>query len=156
MAGTIYALSVVNCFCFLSHGSWILDSGASDHMCSDKTLLHDLSMLSVPVMVSLTNGSHVQVTQQGKLHITQGFVVEHVLVIPNFKFNLLSIKRLCDQLHCTIQFTESLYTLQAHFLKKALVVGKDFKGLYILDSKEIQEAQFPANRKTFLFCLCYN
>ena len=56
MAGTIYALSVVHCFYSLHHGSWILDSGASDHMCSDKTLLHDLSILSVPVIVSLPNG----------------------------------------------------------------------------------------------------
>jgi len=85
MAGTMYALSAVNCFCSLSHGSWILDSGASDHICSDKTFLHDLSVLSVPVMVKLPNGTHVQVTQQGKLHITQGFVLEHVLVIPHFQ-----------------------------------------------------------------------
>ena len=48
-----------------------------------------------------------------------------------------------------MQFTEQLCTLQAHFLKKPLVIGKDFKGLYLLDSKEIQEAWLPANRKYF-------
>ena len=78
MEGTIYALSAVHCFSSLHHGSWILDSGASDHMCSDKSLLHDLSALSVPVIVSLPNGLHVQVVQQGKLHIAQGLSLIHI------------------------------------------------------------------------------
>ena len=134
----------------LSHETWILDSGASDHMCSDKTFLRDLSTLSGPVMVSLPNGSHVQVTQQGKLYIAQGLILEHVLVIPNFKFNMLSVKRLCEQLHCTIQFTENFCTLQAHCLRTPLVAGKDYKGLYILDRRGIQGVQFPADRKHLL------
>jgi len=36
MAGTIYALNVVHCSCSLNQGTWILDSGAGDQMCSDK------------------------------------------------------------------------------------------------------------------------
>ena len=143
MGGTLYALSVVHCFCSLSHETWILDSGASDHMCLDKALLHDISILNAPIMVNLPNGNRVQLTQQGKLRIAQGLILEHVLIISHFKFNLLSIKGLCEQLHCIVQFTEQLCTLQAHFLKKQLVVGRDFKGLYILDKKEIQGVQFP-------------
>ena len=50
---TLYALSVVHCFYCLSHETWILDSGASDHMCSDKALLHDISMLNAHIMVNL-------------------------------------------------------------------------------------------------------
>jgi len=88
MAGTIYALNVVHCFCSLNHETRILDSGASDHLCSDKAFLYDLSVLSVPVMVNVLNGSQVQCTHQGKIYIAQGMILEHVLVIPNFKFSL--------------------------------------------------------------------
>jgi len=44
MAGTIYALNVVHCFCSLDHETWILDNGASEHMSSG----HDLSLLDLP------------------------------------------------------------------------------------------------------------
>jgi len=92
----------------MKHGSC---SGASDHMCSDKALLHDISVLNAPIMVNLPNGSQVQVAHQGKHYIVQELILEHVLIIPSFKFNLLSIKRLCEQLYCIVQFTEHLCTL---------------------------------------------
>jgi len=43
--------------------------------------------------------------------------------------------------------------LQAHFLKKPLVVGKYFKRLYILDKEEIQGLKFQEKRK-YLMSVC--
>jgi len=34
--------------------------------------------------------------------MAQSLALEHVLLIPNFKFNLLSTKRLWEQLQCTV------------------------------------------------------
>ena len=61
-----------------------------------------------------------------------------MLLVPNFKFNLLSVKRLCEQLHSTVQFTENLCILQAPSLRRPVAIGKDHKGLYVLD-KEVFE-----------------
>ena len=88
------------------------------YICSDKSALQDLSTLDTPILVNLPNGTQVQVRQQGKLLISQDLVLEHVLLIPNFRFNLVSVKRLCKQLQCTVQFTESLCMIHAYFLKK--------------------------------------
>ena len=72
--------------------------------------LHDLKMLHTPLLVSL-NGFKVQVIQYGKLRLTELIEVENVLVVPHFKFNLLSIKKLSKQLHCKVVFTEDICLL---------------------------------------------
>jgi len=51
---------------------------------------------------------------------------------------------------------ENLCILQAHFLRKPLVVGKDLKGLYILDKREVEGVQFPEERKHLLFVCAKN
>jgi len=107
MTGMISALNALN------QGVWILDSGANEHMSSGLTFLHDLTRLACPMMINLPDGTQVEVTHSGKLRITGRLVLNDVLLVPKFKFNLLSIKRLCEQLHSTIQFSESNVLLQA-------------------------------------------
>jgi len=67
-------------------------------------------------------------------------VLNNVLLVPQFQFNLLSIKRLCEQLHSTVEFSESHVMLQAPSQKKPLVIGRDYKGLYVLDKRLLQTA----------------
>ena len=78
-------------------------------------------------------------TKHGKLRINKDLVLNHVLQVPNFRFNLLSIKRLYEQLKCSVEFTEALCLLQGHFLKRPLVIGKSTLGLYILDKENVQD-----------------
>jgi len=112
MAGMTYAFNAIHSFCVLSRGVWILDSGASEHMSSDSTCLHDLSLLDHPMMINLPNGTQVKVKHKGKLRVSDALILHDVLLVPKFKFNVLSIERLCEQLHSTIQFTEDMCILQ--------------------------------------------
>jgi len=138
MTGITYALNAIHSFCVLSQGMWILDNAASEHMCSDQSLLQNISILDSLILVSLPNGTQVKVTQKGKLAITENLVLNGVLLVPNFKFNLLSIKRLCEQLHSMVYFSENLCILQAPSLKRPLAIGKDHKGLYVLDKEQFE------------------
>lgn len=52
MTGIIHVLNVVHSFCAMHQGAWILDSRASEHMSSDQRALHDLTLLSYPVLVN--------------------------------------------------------------------------------------------------------
>ena len=102
MAGICHALNAVHSFCAFSQDNWILDSGASEHMSSKQHILHDLTPLIYPIMVNLPNGARVKVTHMGKLTISSALVLNNLLFLPYFKFNLLSIKKLCEQLKCIV------------------------------------------------------
>jgi len=143
MAGITYAFIAIHSFCVLSWGVWILDSGASEHMSSEPAFLHDLSLLEHPMMINLPNGTQVKVTHKGnwKSQI-DGLILHDVLLVPKFKFNLLSVTRLCEQLHNTIRFTESMCILQAPSQRKPLAIGRDHKGLCILDKRLLKATEF--------------
>jgi len=96
IVGINQVLQSIHCLCAVGNDAWIINSGASEHMCSEGTVLHDLCSLQQPVLVNLPNGSRVKVTKHGKLRISKDLVLSRVLHVPNFKFNLLSVRRLCE------------------------------------------------------------
>ena len=149
MAGMLNACNSIKSSCTFDSRLWILDTGASDHMSSKSTFLHDLRPLAYPMMVNLPNGTKVQVTQSGSLRITDGMVLHNVLLVPEFQFNLLSIRRLCDQLRSTVQFSDTRVLLQAPSQRKPVVIGKDYKGLYVLDKRLFAESGSTAQHGRF-------
>ncbi|OXU16416.1 hypothetical protein TSAR_015348 [Trichomalopsis sarcophagae] len=77
---------------------WILDSGASVHMCNDLNLLHKLSKSSIK---TVTAADHNRIAVQGEgeaiLSSTQNssdriFHLRRVLYIPQLTANLVSTK----------------------------------------------------------------
>lgn len=72
-----------------------------------------------------------------------------MLRIPYFKFNLISIHKLCKQLQKSIFFTpNSCLILQGPSVKSPQVIGKDQDDLYILKiSQPIVSTNSPINSK---------
>jgi len=86
-----------------SFSSWIIDSGATDHICSSLshfTSYHQINLISV----KLPNGNEVFANYSGSVFTNQDHVLDNVLYIPNFTFNLLSVAKLIDNLSCVIDF----------------------------------------------------
>ncbi|CAN1160570.1 hypothetical protein LINPERPRIM_LOCUS37649 [Linum perenne] len=54
--------------------------------------------------VRLPDGSFISVTHIGTSRLGHGLELNHVLVIPSFKFNVLSISRLIEQGAYTVFF----------------------------------------------------
>ncbi|XP_019255114.1 PREDICTED: uncharacterized protein LOC109233701 [Nicotiana attenuata] len=90
---------------------WIVDSGATDYMTSNKDLLFNITPLPVPYLVSLPNGYKVKVTCTGSLTMLPSFTLHSVLYIPSFHYNLISVSK-------------------AHSMKKLLELGRIDQGLY--------------------------
>ncbi|KAK9672433.1 hypothetical protein RND81_12G100400 [Saponaria officinalis] len=113
---------------FLSLGSsasinfWILDSGASDHMCADKKLFSNMQPILKPYNVSLPNGESVRITQMGSVPVTTEITLQNVLYVPCFKFNLLSIAKLA-----TAQCHNQFYTT---FLLRAGLFSEEAAGTW--------------------------
>lgn len=74
--------------------SWIIDIGATSHMCSSLALFSFYTPLTDSYYVQLSNGFQSQVTHIGNVNFTPHFQLEHVYYIPSFKFNLLSVSQL--------------------------------------------------------------
>ena len=102
-------------------------------MVHDKTLLYNIRLLEAPILITLPDGNKVKVYQYGDLKIGRSLTLHHALLVPNFQFNLLSVKRLSEQLKCEVVFSEHACVLQGLSLKRPLVIGRSVQGLYILD-----------------------
>lgn len=83
-----YAFSIVPS---MEKSIWIIDSGASAHVCCSKELLHTTYKLERPVIVHLPDSATKRVSVAGKVQLNQGIVLCDVLYVPGFTYNLLSI-----------------------------------------------------------------
>ncbi|XP_075111237.1 uncharacterized protein LOC142181703 [Nicotiana tabacum] len=72
---------------------WIIDSGTSDPMTSDKSLLFNIHTLPIPYLVSVPNGYKVKVTNISSLTLSTDLILHNVLYVPSFHYNLISLKK---------------------------------------------------------------
>ena len=76
---------------------WIIDTGVIDHMVNDVSLIHDRMKLSQPFYVGLPDGHVIHVTETGQVLLSRHITLHNVLLVPGFKYNLLSVGRLVDE-----------------------------------------------------------
>lgn len=86
---------------------WIMDSGATDHITPHAHLLQNIKTLQVPYSVGLPNGNTVLVQSVGECQINEHLKLSDVLLIPSFKFNLMSVWRVTSDYGGSVHFTDS-------------------------------------------------
>jgi len=89
-----------------SFSSWVIDSGATDHICSSLTYFTSYHKIN-PISVKLPNGNQVIANYSGSDFVNQNHVIDNILYIPNFTFNLLLVEKLIDNLSCVITIDSS-------------------------------------------------
>lgn len=99
-----HSANIAGTSCFFSHHQsslgWIIDSGASDHMChyissftNLRSILHSRHEITIP------DGRSISVSYIGDVRLHDALVLKDVLYVPQFKFNLISVCRLCNTEH---------------------------------------------------------
>lgn len=73
--------------------SWIVDTGASSHICINHKSFIVLNALEAPIFVNLPNGTVIKVTESGTVFFN-GLKLLDTLFIPDFTHNLLSVNKL--------------------------------------------------------------
>lgn len=110
---------------------WIIDSGASNHMClSRNTFEYYVDLLHESHYITIPNGRHIRVRGKGTIRLEFGIVLSEVLYVPNFHFNLISIHRLCKELNCVVSFTSNTCYIRDPLMKRHQVLYKQNEGLY--------------------------
>ncbi|KAK9743216.1 hypothetical protein RND81_03G225200 [Saponaria officinalis] len=144
-AGTTAHLPVfVTC-----NGSWILDTGASDHMCFNRDLFSDITTVSRPYAISLPNGQFITIDSVGTVPISSEISLQNVLFVPSFKYNLFSISKLAKQFNSIISFTPIFCFMQGSSTKTPLILGQSVRGLYLLQPANNCPSTSPSQSSAF-------
>ncbi|KAJ9693466.1 hypothetical protein PVL29_012301 [Vitis rotundifolia] len=117
-----------------SLGPWILNSGASDHISSNKHLFSSITTTSVLPTVTLANDSQTMAKGIGLAHPLPSLPLHSVLYAPECPFNLISISKITRTLNCSITFSDKFLILHDKSTRKTIGIGRESQGLYHLTS----------------------
>ena len=84
-----------------SRQKWIVDSGATCHMCNDKDLFSEIKGLETPQEITLGDGHVLQATAEGTVTLTtllpdgntKECELKNVLLVPKLSYSLLSVSK---------------------------------------------------------------
>ncbi|KAJ0535848.1 putative transcription factor interactor and regulator CCHC(Zn) family [Helianthus annuus] len=113
--------------------SWIVDSGASQHMVnSDKDMFDIVDVSEFDLKVGHPNGTSVKVLKIGNIKLMNNVVLKDVFYVQGYHVNLLSVHRLAKDNNISVVFNEKNCVLQDSKSKKILMTGSQDSGLYFV------------------------
>lgn len=126
-----------------NNSSWIVDSGASDHMTGNKSLFTSYSPCKCDMTVTIADGTQSKVLGIGIVRISQQLQLQDVLYVPQLQCNLLSVRRLNKDSKCLTIFNTSSCLFQVQGSKVIIGCGEQQGGLYILKSEQPTPSTLP-------------
>lgn len=101
-------------------------------MCYSLDLMHDITTLLPSIHVSLPNGATLLVNKIGSVTITDTLILQNVLFVPSFYYNLFSVpKWALDTGHLVTFFPQHCF-FKHHTNDSILAIGRVEAGLYHL------------------------
>lgn len=67
--------------------------------------------------ITIPDGSEVHLLHVGTVKLTDDNILHKVLHVPDLHFRLISVSKLCEDLHCQVTFNADKYFLQDPFRK---------------------------------------
>ena len=90
-----------------SSAPWILDTGACDHISSNKDLFSSLTFPSPLPTITLANGAQTIAKGIGLVCPLPSLPLTSILYVLDFPYNLISISKLTRDLHCVLIFSNN-------------------------------------------------
>lgn len=137
---TIHALAAT------TSGTWIIDSGATCHMCNNKNFFTDMRHLDTPQQVTLGDGSLLEGPAEGTVKLgmippdgsTQQCTLNNVLYVPKLSYSLLSVSK-ASEAGKTTKFDKSGCKI-LNQKKKVIAVATKHGNLYYLEYRKREES----------------
>ncbi|KAL4592837.1 hypothetical protein LXL04_005843 [Taraxacum kok-saghyz] len=111
---------------------WILDSGATQHICNDKSVFTNIKSVQ-GTRVRLPDHTLIQVYYKGDVQLTNELFLTDVLYVPQFELNLVSVTCLTRSQALTVKFYHDHTVIKQIFPNRMIGKGKVYEGLYLLD-----------------------
>ncbi|KAL2246173.1 UNVERIFIED_CONTAM: Retrovirus-related Pol polyprotein from transposon RE2 [Sesamum indicum] len=128
-----------------TENTWVIDSGASAHMCANAALFEFLKPLDDETSIKLRNGIVQKVKLARNIRVTKNIIRIEVLYVPDFKHNLLSVNRLCRDNSFKVTFTKDNCTVQDLQTSRVMAVGRQENRLYILGMDKNKDTDLTNN-----------
>lgn len=119
-----------------STSHWVVDSGASRHICSNVSLFKSITPIGGST-VTLPDHTSIEVNFCGDIRLGNSLVLEDVLYIPIFRFNLISVSCLLAKTTSVISFCHDSFIIQDVTTSKMIGKGRKVDGLYMFDTSSI-------------------
>ena len=108
------AMVISNALVARSRNDWIVDSGATSHMCNDRSMFTEYEQLRSDEKVTLGDGSTLDITGEGTVDVDmllddgtrRSCRLKKVLYVPKLAYNLVSVPRAGDA-EKTVHFDNS-------------------------------------------------
>ncbi|XP_022040543.1 uncharacterized protein LOC110943095 [Helianthus annuus] len=111
--------------------SWIVDSGANQHMVmTSENMFNLVDVSDYNITVKHPNGTNAKVTKIGCYKLSDSVVLKDVFVVPEYCVNLIYVHKLAKDNKLRVVFDEENCYIQDLCLKKTLVTGSQTDGLY--------------------------
>lgn len=110
--------------------SWIVDSGATDHVTHMASILENRTKSAHELPVTIANGERIAVEGRGDYILKDGTKIKGVLHIPEFNCNLLSVSKISTDLQCEVTFFPDFFVMQGLTSRTLIGAGKCKDGLY--------------------------
>ncbi|KAK0600689.1 hypothetical protein LWI29_017477 [Acer saccharum] len=114
------------------NSTWLIDTGASDHMVNDSSILSSITP-STQTSVYTANGGSSPVIGEGSTDISESLTLNSVLIVPALEYNILSVSRITVALTCTVTFWPQFCIFQDIVTRQVLGCGVRKGNLYYLD-----------------------
>lgn len=94
-----------NYFSTIFYRDWIIDTGVTDHMPhDDQDFLNLKSNTSLRKYVTLPNRQKSKVTRIGYIQLDIEHILNNLLLVPDFRYNLFFVSRLTENLGFLVRF----------------------------------------------------
>ncbi|WVZ03156.1 hypothetical protein V8G54_023962 [Vigna mungo] len=116
--------------------TWILDSGATDHVVSSLKYFHSYDPIK-PVTINLPNGITTNANHKGTIKLCDTICLADVLYIPDFSYNLISISKMVLHNNVYVTFTNSQCFIQESTTNHKIGPADLHAGLYVPHSHNL-------------------
>lgn len=122
--------------------TWILDSGATSHICHTLSSFSCFTYLSNS-FVTLTNSNKVPVTAIVTFSLSPNFTLTNVLYIPTFHVNLISVRSSLRDTNLSVLLYDTYFLIRDNKMKREIGKGNLCQGLYLY---EVTYCTFTTNK----------
>lgn len=118
--------------------SWIVDSGATNHMTCSLRIMSDISGITPPVPIRVADGRITFAYLKGRVVLSSTLTLENVLFVYELKHHFLSVSQLNREQQTMFQITDKICLIRNSITRSLIGVAElSSNGLYFVRRLEL-------------------